>query len=111
MQTDVQLSCPGFHSGQTRHLASGGRRATLLLSRITGTLFLLLGLLAFPQSGFALGQPLYVESTPERDSFRLVHNGTAANIYVDDGDFAGVVRAAHDLQKDIFRTKWLHREP
>ncbi len=50
-----------------------------------------------------LGQTKYVETTPAPGSFRLVHEGAAAKIYVDTGDFPGVVRATHDLQADIFR--------
>ena len=64
---------------------------------------LLLALTLFPMRCMALGQPLYVETTPTVNSFQLVHQGAAAKIYVDRGDYAGVARAAHDLQADIFR--------
>jgi hypothetical protein len=64
---------------------------------------LLLVLAACPVHAFALGQPQYVETTPDPGSFRLVHQGAAANLYVDPSDYAGVVRAAHDLQADILR--------
>jgi hypothetical protein len=64
---------------------------------------LLLGSVAFPSRGFALTQPRYVETTPASGSFRLVHNGAAAMLYVESGDYAGVVRAARDLKADIFR--------
>ena len=40
---------------------------------------------------------------PAADSFRLVQHNSAAVLCVDHDDFAGVVRAAHDLQADIFR--------
>ncbi len=54
-----------------------------------------------PLRSLALGQPRYVETTPASNSFRLVHRGTPANLYVDSGDYPGVVRATHDLQTDI----------
>jgi hypothetical protein len=56
-----------------------------------------------PLRSLALGQPRYVETTPALNSFRLVHQGTAAKLYVDGGDYPGVVRAAHDFQADILR--------
>ncbi|MFY9852322.1 MAG: glycosyl hydrolase 115 family protein [Terracidiphilus sp.] len=69
-------------------------------------IFLWLFLLAttiLPLHGFSIGQPKYVETAPALNSFRLVHEKTAAMLYVDPNDYAGVVRAAHDLQADIFR--------
>jgi hypothetical protein len=63
----------------------------------------LIGAAIFPSRGFSLGQPKYVETAPAFKSFRLVHEGTAATLYVDANDYAGVERAAHDLQADIFR--------
>ena len=65
-------------------------------------LLLALSVLISPHA-LALGQPRYVEITPDAYSFRLVHQGAAAKLYVDGGDYPGVVRAAHDLQADIFR--------
>jgi len=67
----------------------------------TALWFLLLTFSA--QYSLALGQPRYVESTSAPSSFRLVDQGVAAKLYVDGGDYPGVVRAAHDLQADIFR--------
>jgi hypothetical protein len=64
---------------------------------------LLLAPVLFPLHGSALGQPRYVETTSASSSFRLVHQGAAAKLYVDGGDYPGVVRATHDLQADIFR--------
>src|SRR6516165_1058453 len=55
------------------------------------------------QSCFGLGQERYVEFTKPRSGFRLVEGGTAATIVVDTNDFAGVVRAAGDLQHDVER--------
>ncbi len=63
---------------------------------------LLIAAAIFPSRGFSIGQPKYVETTPAPSSFRLVHEGTAAMLYVDPNDYEGVARAAHDLQADIF---------
>ncbi|TCK73986.1 glycosyl hydrolase family 115 (putative glucuronidase) [Acidipila rosea] len=52
---------------------------------------------------FALGQPRYVETASSPGSFTLVQAGAAAKLYVDSSDYAGVTRAAHDLQQDINR--------
>ena len=65
--------------------------------------FVLLAPLLFPVRSMALGQPSYVETRSAPGSFRLVYEGTAANLCVDAGDYLGVVRAGHDLQADIFR--------
>ncbi len=51
----------------------------------------------------ALGQPRYVENVERRGSFRLAYGGAAAVIWVDAGEFAGVARAAADLQADVAR--------
>ena len=64
---------------------------------------LLLALTLFPVRGMALGQPSYLVTTPALNSFRLVHQGVAAKLYVDLDDYAGVARAARDLHADIFR--------
>ena len=56
-----------------------------------------------PCDGFALGQEKYVETIPSQGSFPLVQAKIAATICVDDGDYAGVVRAANDLQTDVAR--------
>ena len=64
---------------------------------------LLLALASSPIHSFALGQPRYVETTPAAGSFHLVNRGVVARLYVDSSDYGGVVRAAHDLQADIFR--------
>ena len=59
--------------------------------------------LVFPLHALALGQSNYVESTPAPTNFRLVDLGVAAKIYVDSGDYPGVLRAARDLRADILR--------
>lgn len=45
----------------------------------------------------------YVTSTPDAQSFMLFAAGSAANLAVGSEDFAGVIRAAGDLQQDIER--------
>ncbi len=64
-------------------------------------------LFTFAVRVFALGQVQYVEFNSAKDSFPIVEKGTAANLYVDTNDFAGVVRAAGDLQADINRVTGL----
>src|ERR1035437_2381505 len=64
-------------------------------------------LLVTPHNGFALGQKSYVEDVPSRDSFPIVQGKTAATIYVDSSDLAGVVRAASDLKADVARVTGL----
>jgi hypothetical protein len=67
------------------------------------SLLILLCLSTPAQSGFALGQVQYVETDYKPGSFPVVRNGGAADLFVDVGDFSGVVRAANDLQADISR--------
>lgn len=52
---------------------------------------------------FGLGEPQYVETTPANGSFPIVDKNSTAAICVDTNDFAGVIRAAGDLQADITR--------
>ncbi|MEO8593474.1 MAG: glycosyl hydrolase 115 family protein [Candidatus Solibacter sp.] len=59
--------------------------------------------LCLASNGFALGQARYVLNTGAPGSFPLVQNKTAAAIYVDAADYAGVVRAAGDLAADVQR--------
>jgi hypothetical protein len=63
--------------------------------------FLLWPALAF--NCFALGQIQFVETTRQPGSFTVCENNSVAAIAVDTNDFAGVIRAAGDLQKDIGR--------
>lgn len=52
---------------------------------------------------FAIGQKNYVEFSPKPDSVKLVFGAAAAPIIIDSEDYAGVGRAARDLQSDIRR--------
>ena len=61
------------------------------------------GLFIFTGHVFALGQVQYVVDTYSQGCFSIVKKNAAANLYVDANDFAGVVRAAGDLQADITR--------
>ncbi len=64
---------------------------------------LALFLLALAPDASAIGQARYVQDTAEADSFAVVRDRTAAMVYVDAQDHAGVVRATGDLQADIKR--------
>ena len=67
------------------------------------TLCKLLLPLLLPTVVLALGQPRYVETVARPGSFPIAQAGKCAAIYVDAGDFAGVIRAATDLQADVQR--------
>ncbi len=69
---------------------------------LQGTLSVLC-LLVCATNAFAIGQVRYVKDAAGPDSFAVVQDKTAATIYVDSADYAGVVRAAGDLQADIDR--------
>jgi hypothetical protein len=56
-----------------------------------------------PASVFALTTNSFVSPKRSPDSFAIVTKGTAANIFVDANDWAGVIRVAKDLQTDIAR--------
>ncbi|HSU56469.1 MAG TPA: glycosyl hydrolase 115 family protein, partial [Candidatus Dormibacteraeota bacterium] len=72
--------------------------------RIRGSIVLALtfcGLLVTtPQQARALGEPRLVHFAREKADFPLVH-AKGAPIFVDDGDYPGVIRAATDFQGDI----------
>jgi hypothetical protein len=57
--------------------------------------------LCLAADAFGLGQARYVETVKASDSFPLVEAKTAAAVYVDSSDYAGVVRAAADLVTDV----------
>jgi hypothetical protein len=60
-------------------------------------------LLALTGNALAIGQARYVTSAPEKGSFRIADRDGTAALYVDLGDWPGVIRAAKDLQADIAR--------
>jgi len=59
--------------------------------------------LCLAASAFALGQVRYVETVKASGSFPLVEAKAAPSVYIDSGDYAGVVRAAGDLVTDVAR--------
>ena len=60
-------------------------------------------LFIFAGHAFALGQVRYIENACREGCFPIIEKNAVANLYVDTNDFAGVVRAANDLQADIVR--------
>ncbi len=70
-----------------------------LLSIVFSTLCLL----ASPRGAWAIGQVRYVQDASTPGSFAVAQGKTAATIYVDGQDHAGVVRAVGDLRADIGR--------
>jgi hypothetical protein len=54
-------------------------------------------------SALARGETPFLQATSARGAFRLVADGAAATVLVDDQDHPGVLRAARDLQEDVFR--------
>ncbi len=65
--------------------------------------FILFGLLSFVSTCFGLGQEKYMDSTFSEGSFTLAQKDEVAILCVDSQDYAGVIRAANDLQADIAR--------
>ncbi|MGD0351142.1 MAG: glycosyl hydrolase 115 family protein [Verrucomicrobiota bacterium] len=90
-------------------LAHGRRQRSPLAATTLGWAIPLIALclLGFPLCARALGQPQYVENVSRPGSFPIVQDGTTAAIYVDTNDWAGVIRAAGDLQADVARVTGL----
>ncbi len=59
--------------------------------------------LAITAEAWAIGQAAYVESTGAPGSFPIVQAEGTATLYVDSGDWPGVLRVVKDLQSDIER--------
>ena len=72
--------------------------------------FILICLFALAERGYALGQVTYVTDLSGPGSFPVVADGVAAALLVDTNDFAGVIRAAGDLQSDVFRVTGVRPE-
>lgn len=67
-------------------------------------LLLVFGFVLMPQlTQAAANGDTYISSTNSKGSFALAASGKAAPLYVSSEDFAGVVRAAKDLQADVNR--------
>src|ERR1700685_3974564 len=73
------------------------------LRRLTLVLILSLLLPGAVCDLMAIAQERYVETSHRPGGFTLADHNHLAAIYVDDNDYWGVVRAAHDLQQDISR--------
>ncbi len=78
----------------TRELVAGAAGLLLLLA---------VPFSAAPRAATPIGRTAYVATTAAPGSFPLVRNRRAATLYVDATDWAGVVRAAGDLQADVNR--------
>ena len=78
-----------FAAGRRRW--SGARNAAATLTVLWALCSSLLG----------LGQTRYIETQGGQGNFVIADHGQAAPLYVDGGDYAGVVRAVSDLQTDI----------
>jgi len=76
------------------------------LRSLCGAGFLLTGAFLFAAPFLraqAVGDERYVEFANRRGDFPIIGGGAAAAIYVDPGDYPGVLRAAKDLKTDIER--------
>ena len=62
---------------------------------------------AFAPLGRALGEKTLVDFSPADGDFALAASGRAAPLWLDDADYAGVLRAAHDLRADVQRVTGL----
>lgn len=72
-----------------------------LLQHLFAALFLFVAFALCPARGYAFGPPNYIRFSPVAGGFPLAHNHTTAKLYVDPGDWWGVIHAAHNLQNDI----------
>ena len=80
-----------------------GQRAGWMRTPRPAALAVLFCMLGFPGDALAIGEARYVQEAGGPGSFPIAQGRTAAAIYVDREDHAGVVRAIHDLQADVAR--------
>ncbi len=102
------LSLPERSGGGSQEPAGkppggGGTRRFIMRPRVLVGIVLLLACAWLSDSAFAIGQAQYVETVPTPGGFPIVQGGAAAAIWVDPGDWPGVIRAVNDLQADIAR--------
>ncbi|QJD95565.1 glycosyl hydrolase [Mucilaginibacter robiniae] len=76
---------------------------------LKATAMALVGVLTSHQYALAVDTDVYVTSQSSAGSFRLSGGGKSASLYLNSTDYKGVIRAAHDLQKDIASVT--HAEP
>src|ERR1700685_2936329 len=88
------------NAGMIRHKLTP-QKACFSLSQ-NGSLGAVL-LLVFAASAHAMPRRGMVEFQTSRDSFCVVGPDHISPIYIDTGDFPGVIRAANDLAQDIGR--------
>ena len=87
-----------------------GRPILRSWKHVSIAVFALVAIVAMPRGADAVGEEPYVAYAPEAGSFPLVTQRKAARIWVDADDWAGVVRAAHDLAADVERVTGVEPE-
>lgn len=80
------------------HSHSSTKKQSLLLA-LVGVLLLFVQ----AQPAFALEDRLYISGQKSKGAFALASSGKPVPLCVSDSDFAGVIRAARDLQADLKR--------
>jgi hypothetical protein len=83
--------------------AVSSRKCFLQTKSLGKAILFILCLLSFAQPSSAIGQARYVETVRRPGSFVIAQGRTLASISVDPNDYAGVLRAARDLQADVVR--------
>ena len=91
---------PGVEATRLQGSGSGGRGRCLLSRALLAGVF---AAIVLPGRAGAIDRGRFAEFAPVPGGFRIAGAGKAAAIYVDPQDFAGVRRAAGDLQADIAR--------
>src|ERR1039457_902771 len=81
----------------------GGQNLLRYMTPNKTLLLTALCLFLFVCDSLALGQAQYFAIVSRQNSFPIVQGNAAASLYVDSDDFAGIVRAANDLQADVVR--------
>jgi len=64
----------------------------------------------FAPKAWAIGQTSYIQDSAGSGGFPIIHNGKVAKVYVDASDWAGVARAARNLQTDISKVSGIQAE-
>lgn len=74
----------------------------------TSYLVLLLFLIGLSTNSYAINPEKYVVNQSSVENFPLVSKGKTASIFVDDKDYAGVLKVTGHLENDIFQVSDLH---
>lgn len=74
----------------------------------TSYLVLLLLLIGLSTNSYAINPEKYVVNQSSVENFPLVSKGKTASIFVDDKDYAGVLKVTGHLENDIFQVSDLH---